>query len=366
MTDAARRWRMALGPAAYGPLPEPEGEAAKQDEVLTWLYQQSPSARGGGLGGTEPSRPEALHWLGRVRKLFPKSTCQRIEADALNRFRLADLLADPEVLARVEPSPATLRLLLSLRGSLPPALMALLRDTVRRVVDEITARLRPRIELALSGQRNRQVRGRLPRAADFDARRTLLRNLHRIDPDTGRLVPDRLFFHGRQRRSLPWQVILCVDQSGSMTDSVIHSAVMAAILSGLPGIHVRMVLFDTQVVDVSDRLTDPLETLMTVRLGGGTDIGAAMQYCAGLVDDPVRSVLVLISDFCEGGSTRRLETQVAQLVEARVRLLGLAALDDRGDPFHDHRVAARLADLGMQIGAMTPDRLAGWLAEVMT
>ncbi len=365
MTDAARRWRMALGPAASGALPEPEGEAARQDEALTWLYQAAPADARRGPGGTQPSRPEALHWLGRIRKLFPKSTCQRIEADALNRFRLADLLADPEVLARVDPSPATLRLLLSMRGTLPPALLALLRETVRRVVDDITARLRPRIELALSGRRNRQARGRLARAADFDARTTLRRNLAHIDPETGRLIPERLFFHGRQRRSLPWQVILCVDQSGSMTDSVIHSAVMAAILSGLPGVRVRMVLFDTQVVDVSDRLTDPLETLMTVRLGGGTDIGGAMQYCAGLVDDPSRCVLVLISDFCEGGSTRRLETQVAQLVEARVRLLGLAALDDRGDPFHDRRVAARLADLGMQIGAMTPDRLAGWLATVM-
>jgi Mg-chelatase subunit ChlD len=360
MTEAARRWRLALGPDATGPLPGPKGDAAAQDEALTWLYQDREKR-----GGQAPAHPEALRWLGRIRKLFPKSTCLRIEADALNRFRLAELLSDPAVLARIEPSPATLRLLLSMQGSLPPALLGLLRDTVRRVVDEITARLRPRIELALSGRRTRQARGRLPRAADFDARTTLRRNLRHLDPETGQLVPERLFFHGRQRRSLPWQVILCVDQSGSMTDSVIHSAVMAAILSGLPGVRVRMVLFDTRVVDVSDRLTDPLETLMTVRLGGGTDIGSAMQYCAGLVDDPARCVVVLISDFCEGGSTRRLETQVAQLVEARVRLLGLAALDDRGDPFHDRRIAARLADLGMQIGAMTPDRLAGWLAEVM-
>jgi Mg-chelatase subunit ChlD len=364
MTDIARRWRLALGPDAADPLPDLAGEALAQDEALTWLYRpgNGDGSRGAGL---DASRPEALRWLGRVRKLFPKSTSQRIEADALNRFRLAELLADPAVLARIEPSPATLRLLLSLKGQVPPALMDLLRATVRRVVDEITRSLRPKIEQALSGQRSRQARGRLPRAADFDARTTLRRNLHRIHPDTGALVPERLFFHGRQRRSLPWQVILCVDQSGSMTDSVIHSAVMAAILSGLPGVTVRMILFDTQIVDVSDRLTDPLETLMTVRLGGGTNIGAAIAYAAGLVQDPGRAVLVLVSDFCEGGPIRRLETEVARLVEARVRCLGLAALDDRGDPFHDRRIAARLADLGMEIGAMTPDRLAEWLAAVM-
>lgn len=361
MTDVARRWRLALGPGAGDHLPAPEGRVAAQDAALTWLYGQGHAPQ----GGSGPGHPEALHWLGSIRSLFPHSTCERLQSDALGRYRIAALLADPEVMARIDPSPATLRLLLSLRGSIPPAMLALLRETVRRVTDEITARMRPRLEAAFSGRRTRQARSRIPRAADFDARTTLRRNLRHTDPDTGRVIAERLFFHGRQRRGLPWQVILCVDQSGSMTDSIIHSAVMAAILSGLPGVRVRMVLFDTQVVDVSDRLTDPLETLMTVRLGGGTDIAGALGYCAGLVDDPGRSVVVLITDFCEGAPLRRLETVVAQLVEARVRLLGLAALDDRGDPFHDRRIAGRLADLGMQIGAMTPDRLAGWLAGVM-
>jgi VWA domain containing CoxE-like protein len=317
------------------------------------------------MGGRGSAYPEALQWLDRIRTIFPKSTYERLEADALQRFHLVDLLADPAVLARIEPNAATLRMLLSLQGKLPPKLMGLLRDTVRRVIDEITAKMRPKIENALSGRKNRQARSRLPRAADFDARMTLRRNLRHIDPDTGRVIPERIYFHGRQRRMLPWQVILCVDQSGSMTDSIIHSAVMAAILSGLPGVRVKMVLFDTQIVDVSDRLTDPLETLMSVRLGGGTNIAAALQYCAQLVDDPGRSTVVLISDFCEGGGMGALIRVVSQLVEARVRLLGLAALDDRGDPFHDRRVAGMLATLGMEIGAMTPDRLAEWLAEVM-
>lgn len=364
MSDTARRWRLALGPDADQDLVPPKGDAAAQDAALSWLYSGAGQA-GGRLGGLNPSRPEALQWLGRIRRLFPDSTCERLQSDALNRFRIAELLADPEVMARVKPSPETLRLLLSLRGGVPPDLMTLLRDTVRRVIDDITARMRPKVEAALSGRRNRQRQSRIPRAADFDARTTLRRNLRHLDPETGRLIAERLYFHSRQRRGLPWQVILCVDQSGSMTDSIIHSAVMAAILSGLPGVQARMVLFDTSVVDVSDRLTDPLETLMTVRLGGGTNIAAALDYCAGLVQDPSRSVVVLITDFCEGGSVRRLETVVAQLVEARVRLLGLAALDDRGDPFHDRNTAGRLADLGMQIGAMTPDRLAEWLADVM-
>ena len=169
----------------------------------------------------------------------------------------------------------------------------------------------------------------------------------------------------RERRKLPWRIILCVDQSGSMTDSVIHSAVMAAILCGLPGVRVSMVLFDTSILDVSDRLTDPLETLLSVQLGGGTDIGRAVAYCEGLVEDPKRTALVLVTDFYEGASPRALYAAAARLAEAQVRMIGLAALDDGGSAEFDAAVAGRLAQIGMNIGAMTPDRLAEWLAEVM-
>ena len=160
-------------------------------------------------------------------------------------------------------------------------------------------------------------------------------------------------------------MILCVDQSGSMTDSIIYSAVMAAILAGLPGVSVKMVLFDTSVIDVSDKLTDPLDTLLSVQLGGGTNIARATAYCEGLVENPSRTVFALITDFCEGGSPRALLASIARLAEARVRLVGLLALDEAGTPFFDEKIAAEAAALGMHVGAMTPDRFANCLAEIM-
>ena len=195
---------------------------------------------------------------------------------------------------------------------------------------------------------------------------TVRANLKNFDAERGKIIADRIFFNARERRRLPWKVILCVDQSGSMTDSMIYAAVMAAILAGLPGVSVRMVLFDTSVVDVSDRLTDPLETLLSVQLGGGTNIGRAVRYCEQFVEDGERTVFALITDFAEGASPRPLYASVARLNEARVKLIGLSALDDAGMAYYDHIVAARLADLGMNVGAMTPDRFAEWLAGVIS
>lgn len=179
------------------------------------------------------------------------------------------------------------------------------------------------------------------------------------------LLADKLRFSARQKRHLDWTVIHCVDQSGSMTDSLIFSALTAAILGGLPGISVKMVLFDTSVVDVSEQLDEPLDLLLSVQLGGGTDIGKAVSYCEGLVEQPERIVFALVSDFCEGGRPRRLLAAIARLSEARVRLLGIAALDDRGVADYDREMAEQLAGIGMEVAALTPDAFADWLAEVL-
>lgn len=168
----------------------------------------------------------------------------------------------------------------------------------------------------------------------------------------------------KRRRNLDWQVIILVDQSGSMAGSVLHSAICAAILAGLPGISVRLVLFDTSIVDMTHLASDPVEVLMTAQLGGGTNIAQAMEYARKLVEQPTRTVVALISDFEEGGSVSSLLSSTQALASSGVRLLGLASLDDDGDPWYDRQMAARLTTQGMEIAAMTPDRFADWLAEV--
>ncbi|WP_208354030.1 VWA domain-containing protein [Pseudaestuariivita rosea] len=371
MTDAnARRWRLVLGRYADRNLGGLGGADGQMDGALEYLYGREYDGRGinrdRGPGSLDPTQMNAVKWLGKARSLFPQSVFETLQDHALDRYGLTDLLKDPKVLDDLEPSQDLLKVLLGFHGRADPAVKQKLREVADKIIQEIIERLRHDVMRAFSGSRNRFQRSNIKSAANFDWRATLRENLKSYDPETGRIIAERLRFNSRTKRRLPWRVILCVDQSGSMTDSIIHSAVMAAILSGLPGVHVKMVLFDTSIIDVSDNLTDPLETLLSVQLGGGTDIGRAVGYCEGFVENPDRTVFALISDFAEGASPRPLYAAIARMNEARVRMAGIIALDEGGIPFYDHTIAARVADLGMPVAAMTPDSFANWLAEIMT
>ena len=368
-TMTQRRWRLALGRYAQNSLGGVSGRDADADRVLDYLYSREHAKRGQsfnkGPGSLDPTQMTAINWLGKARAIFPNDVFEVLQSHALDRYGLTDLLKDPKTLDSLKPNPALLKVLLSFDGRAQPEVKAKLRVIADQVIKEIIERLRSEIQRAFSGRRNRFRRSKLASAANFDWRATIRANLATYDPERRRIIAERLTFNSRERRRLPWQIILCVDQSGSMTDSIIHSAVMAAILSGLPGIAVKMVLFDTSIIDVSDRLTDPLETLLSVRLGGGTNIGSAVAHCESLVSDPERTILVLLTDFGEGASPRALYAAIARLAEARVKMIGLAALDDAGTPDFDHGIAGRVAELGMQVGAMTPYQLARWLADVI-
>lgn len=364
-----RRWRLALGRYSQGSLGGLSGRDADADRVLDYLYAREHAKRGQswgkGPGSLDPTQMSAINWLGKARAVFPNKVFETLQDHALDRYGITDLLKDPKALDSLQPNPAMLKVLLGFHGRAQPEVKAKLRSIAEQVIREIVERLRSEVLRAFSGRRNRFRRSKLQSAANFDWRATMRANLATYDPERKRIIAERLYFNSRERRKLPWRVILCVDQSGSMTDSIIHSAVMAAILSGLPGIDVKMVLFDTSIIDVSDNLTDPLETLLSVQLGGGTDIGRAVTYCETLVSDPERTIFALITDFCEGGSPRVFYAALARMFEARVKLIGLAALDDAGGPVFDHIIAGRAAELGMKVGAMTPYEFARWLADVI-
>ena len=378
---AVRRWRMVLGRYAESALPRRDDDAGL-DETLGYLYDREYTGRGlrhgrgvgsggagpGGVGsggGLGASALRAVDWLDGARRLFPTSTLQRLESDALTRYGLTELLADPSAVDSIETSPELGAALLRIKGTICPQLADGLRALIARIVADAVERLRRPLTTALTGSRRRDRRSPRASARDFDWRRTIAANLGNADPVTGRLlVQDVRFMSRRRRQNLQWDVIILVDQSASMASALLHSAVMASILAALPGLSVRLILFDTSVVDVSHLAGDPVEVLMTCQLGGGTDIARAVAYASGLVRRPTRTVLALVSDFEEGGSVSSLVNEVAALAGSGVRLLGLAALNDDGDPWYDRVVAERLAGAGMRVAAMTPDRFAAWLAEV--
>lgn len=367
----ARRWRLALGRYAERALPSSDlsGADVRADRALDYLYAREMERRGlrrgqsgGKSGGSlDPTRLTPLGWLGELRDLFPRSVCETVQAHAIDNLGLTDLLSDPAVLDALEPNRDLLKALIAFKGAANPAAREKIREVTRKVVEDILRQIRPRIDAALAGKPNRFRRSQLKAMKNFAWRETIRDNLKNWDGERGRIVADRLRFHGRSRRRLPWTIILCVDQSGSMLSSTIYAAVMASILTALPSVEVKLVVFDTAIVDLSSEAHDPVEVLMSVQLGGGTNIGAATEYCEGLVTQPTRTIFVLISDFEEGAPVGRLLAAVRRMAAARITLLGLGALSDDAAPVYDRRMAERLAGCGMEIAALTPDRFAAWI-----
>ncbi|MDO9458465.1 VWA domain-containing protein [Nocardioides sp.] len=374
------RWRLVLGRYSEQQLPAPEsGEGERREAALDYLYGREYSGRGARPGGgadgddgppplapgsLDPSAPSIVDWLGEVRELFPVETVEVVEKHALDRYGLTELVSDPEVLARLEPSQELLATLLALRGQLDPRVLGEVRRIVRRVVDDLRRRLETEVRRSLAGRLNQHRHSPVPVATAFDPRGTVRANLKNFDVERQQIVVADPKFFERNTRRVPWEVVLVVDQSGSMVGSVIHAAVMAGILVGLPSYRLRLVVFDTSVVDLTDLAGDPVELLMTVQLGGGTDIAQAVTYAEQVIEQPHRAVVVLVTDFCEGGPPAGLVAAVRRLVEARVTTIGLAALDGTAHPYYDKQMAGALADAGMEIAALTPGQLAEWLARV--
>ncbi|MBD8524692.1 VWA domain-containing protein [Pseudomarimonas arenosa] len=369
------RWRLLLGDAAETALGDGSGgvlSGASQamDRALDWLYGRDDEQedrdvlsreRAADLSASALSVPE---WINQIHTLFPKETIERLERDAVEHYKINELITQPEVLQRVQPSQALLEAVLHTKHLMNPEVLAMARNLVAAVVRQLIDALAVELQQAFSGVRNRRQHTRHANARNFDAMATLRANLKHYDPSTRRLVIERALFNSRSTRHLErWQIILVVDQSGSMVSSVIHSAVTAACLSQLPGIDTHLLAFDTEVVNLTDERSDPVELLMKVQLGGGTDIQKAMRYAAELVDAPRRAIIVLISDFYEGAAPHLLVRIVRELCAQGSRVLGLAALDQDAVPAYDRDMARKLVEVGAEVGAMTPGQLARWLAE---
>jgi Mg-chelatase subunit ChlD len=364
------RWRLLLGRASEAALDGRSGLSADDlaaDAALGWLYERGDDLASRDIddrqGGHGPSALTVPDWLSEVHRLFPKETVERIEQDAVERYQIHEVVTNPEVLARVEPNETLLRAVLLTKHLMNPEVLSLARDLVAKVVRRLMEKLAKTVRRSFHGTRSR-TRSNVKIAKNFDAKATIRKNLATYDARAKRLFIRTPLFVSRTRRQLDrWQIILLVDESGSMLSSVIHAAVTAACLWGLPSTKTHLIIFDTEVVDLTDRVTDPVEVLMKVQLGGGTDIGRAVSYAAGLVENPRRTIVVLITDFYEGGSPGVLVSRVRSLCSQGTLVLGLAALDAQANPSYDRDLARRLVEVGAHVGAMTPGELVTFLAE---
>jgi len=348
--DAAKRWRLILGgEQADGTGVSLTGPALEMDRALQALYD---SDRRGGLGSSSPS---VARWLGDIREYFPSSVVQVMQRDAFERLDMQRMLMEPEMLEAVQPSVHLVANLIALAGSIPARTRETARHVVRRVVDELMQRLTEPTRQAVHGALNRAARNRRPRHHDIDWPRTIRANLKNYQPDYRTLVPEIRIGYGRRRQSMR-QIVLCIDQSGSMAASVVYSAIFGAVLATMPAVGTSLVLFDTSVVDLTDQLDDPIDLLFSTRLGGGTDINRAVAYCQQLIRAPRDTIFVLISDLFEGGVEQEFMRRAAALVASGVQFVTLLALSDEGSPHFNAGLAAQLATLGVPAFACTPDR----------
>ncbi|MGQ4410824.1 VWA domain-containing protein [[Kitasatospora] papulosa] len=363
--ERLRRWRMVLGAeGAEGTGRTLTGRDEAMDGALTALYDEGrkPAGRSGAerAGGLGASAPSVVRWLGDIRAYFPASVVQVMQRDAMDRLGLSELLLEPEMLESLEPDVHLVGTLLSLAKAMPETTKETARAVVRRVVEDLERRLATRTRATLTGALDRSSRVGRPRPRDIDWDRTIRANLRNYVPLPGRegagtVVPERLVGYGRADRSVKKDVILCVDQSGSMAASVVHAAVFGAVLASMRTLETRLVVFDTAVVDLTGQLHDPVDVLFGTQLGGGTDINRALAYCQSKITRPADTVVVLVSDLREGGIREEMVERAAAMKASGVQFVTLLAPSDEGAPLYDREHAAALAALGAPAFACTPD-----------
>ncbi|WP_051309326.1 VWA domain-containing protein [Desulfogranum japonicum] len=352
---------------------------AESDQVLSKSDQRLNSAlnalyggmNGGGgkkrRGSLSRSAPKVSRWLGDIREFFPSSVVQVVQRDAFERLGLKEMLMEPEFLAALEADVHLVADLVSLRSVMPEKTIDTARQVIKKVVDELMERLERKTSEAVRGALNKSKRSFRPRFNDIDWHRTIHANLRHYQHEHRTIVPEKLVGFMRQQRRIVDldEVILCVDQSGSMATSVVYSSIFAAVMASIPAVKTRLVCFDTAILDLTEDLEDPVSVLFGVQLGGGTDINQAVAYCENLIDQPSKTHLILITDLCEGGDGNALKTRIAHLIRQGVNVITLLALSDEGKPFYDAEMAADFAAIGSPVFACTPDQFPDLMATAL-
>ncbi|MHC6201963.1 VWA domain-containing protein [Breznakiellaceae bacterium SP9] len=375
LSPQIKRWRLILGKDTEKCLSTMQGGAGVldaneriMDEALAAIYDNTPgeagaSKRSAGLG---PSYPTIAKWLTDIRRLFPQEMVSVIQQDAMERKGLKQLLLEPEALAELKPDISIVSTLMALKDQIPNKSKEQARALVKALVDEIIRLIEHDLKRAVVGALNRKQHTPIPSLPNTDWKTTIRRNLKNYDPGTKRIIPEKFYFFEKRRPSKEWNIILDMDQSGSMADSIIYASIMGSIFASMPALETRIVAFDTQVVDLTEKCgSDPVDILFGVQLGGGTDINKSVRYCAQFIANPKKTLFILISDLYEGGVEAGLIRQLGDLKESGVTVLVLLALCDDGTPSYDQKLAAKIASLGIPSFGCTPNKLPELIAAAL-
>ncbi|MBS6600048.1 MAG: VWA domain-containing protein [Clostridium sp.] len=375
--SSLNKWRLILGKYSDEQIGFGEDGSSfnymDMDALLDYLYSREYGEedgvrreRGNRKGSLDPSNLTVPSWITKIREVFPKETVEILEKHALDKYELTELLTDKEVLEKLEPNKELLKNILQMKHLMKGEILETAKEIVRKVAEDITKSLESDVKKAIVGRVNKNKSSLIKSSRNIDYKRTIKANLKNFDVEENRLVVDKVYFNDRVKKYNPWNVIIAVDESGSMLDSVIHSAIMAGIFSKLPMLKTNLVIFDTEVVDLSGYIDDPVTTLMSVQLGGGTNITKALQYCETLIENPHRTMVILVTDLYEGYGYGNMYATSKSIIESGAKLIVLTALDMESTPIYDKNAAQKMASLGAEVGAMTPGGLSEWIAKIIS
>lgn len=361
-----KRWRLLLGQNAADQLyPDLSEDERRMDTALESLYGDNASAGGSGGGGLGASSPKVARWLGDIRKYFPSTVVQVMQKDAIERLGLDQLLLEPEILSQAEADVHLVSTLMSLNRAIPAKTKETARMVVQKLVDQLMKKLEQPTKQAIQGTLARNIRNPRPKLKEIDWNRTIKANLSTYQPKYKTIIPEKLVGFGRKQNALK-DVVLCIDQSGSMGESVIYSSIFGAVMASMPALSTRFVVFDTAVVDLSENLHDPVDILFGTQLGGGTDIFKALSYCESHITRPSDTVMILISDLEEGGNQTQMLKTAKRIKDSGVQLITLLALADDGQPWYSQHHASLYAAMDIPVFACTPDQFPDLMAAALS
>ncbi len=370
MKERLRRWRLILGKYSEHQISRDSINLSdlEMDEAMSAIYQKDYFeadflTKKSKKGGRESSVFNTINWLGKAGHLFPEDIFEKIQSEAIERFGLESFLENPDKAKDLIPQKDLVKTLIAFKGRISSDNVDIIRLLVQSVIIDLTKKLKPVFENAFIGRRKRYSYSPVKNHQNFDYKETIRRNLKNYDTGLKKIIPKDIRFNSRVNRKVTKTIILVVDQSGSMVDSILFSSVIAGVLKGFPNLKVHLILFDTQVADLTDYCDDPVSIIMSVQLGGGTDINKAMEYAESKIEQPQDTIIILITDFFEGGSPSKLVRRIKQIISGGTKLLGVTAMDGNSTPFSDKAMASRLKSIGMDVVSVSPSMLADWLSK---
>jgi Mg-chelatase subunit ChlD len=366
------RWRLVLGKYSKNHLDfsEENVQYADMDMLLEFLYEreygEDRGVRKERSGSLDPSCLTVPEWITKIKEIFPKNTVEILEKHALEKYNLKELLTDKSVLEKLEPNEELLKSILQMKHLMKGDVLETARKIVKSTAKEIAKKMEQDIKVSIYGKLDKNRYGGIKSSRNIDFKRTIKQNLKNYNKEMNTLVVDNVYFNKRVRPHNTWNIIIAVDESGSMLDSVIHSAIMAGIFSKLPMLKTNLVIFDTEVVDLTGFIDDVVQTLMSIQLGGGTNIGKALNYCQGLMENPHRTIVILVTDLYEGAGYGAMYSRTKDIIESGAKLMVLTALNMNAEPVYDKGAAEKMVALGANVAAITPGGLAKWIAEIIS